>query len=149
MKFSRLALLFYLFNLFFFAAQAQDSSNCHVRISLLTCAPGQELYSTFGHTAIRITDSIRRTDIVYNYGTFEFDDPNFYMKFVRGKLDYFLSAAYYPDFMYEYQEEQRSVTEQVLNLSCTQKQQIVQALAINMQGANRMYKYDFVYDNCT
>jgi len=120
-----------------------------VRVSLLTCAPGQELYSTFGHTAIRITDSVSRTDIVYNYGTFDFDDPNFYMKFVRGKLDYFLSVAAYPDFMYEYQEDQRSVTEQVLNLNCAQKQQIVQALEVNMQGANRMYKYDFIYDNCT
>jgi len=149
MKFSRLALLICLFQVFFLAAHAQDSSNCHVRISLLTCAPGQELYSTFGHTAIRITDSIRRTDIVYNYGTFDFDDPNFYMKFVRGKLDYFLSAAYYPDFMVEYQEDQRSVTEQILNLSCSQKMQIVRALEINMQGSNRMYKYDFVYDNCT
>jgi len=149
MKFYRLALLFCLWNIFFFTAQAQDNSHCPVRISLLTCAPGQELYSTFGHTAIRIIDSIRHTDIVYNYGTFNFDDPNFYMKFVRGKLDYFLSAAYYPDFMYEYQEEQRSVTEQVLNLTCAQKQQIVEALNTNMQAENRMYKYDFIYDNCT
>src|ERR1700709_18930 len=107
MKFSRPALIFCLFNLLFCAAQAQDSSSCHVRISLLTCAPGQELYSTFGHTAIRITDSLTRSDIAYNYGTFDFDDPNFYMKFVRGKLDYFLSAAYYPDFMVEYREDQR------------------------------------------
>ena len=149
MKFTRFALLFCLFHTFFFLAQAQDSSSCPVRISLLTCAPGQELYSTFGHTAIRITDSIAHTDIVYNYGTFNFDDPNFYMKFVRGKLDYFLSAAYFPDFMYEYEEDQRSVTEQVLNLSCTQKQQIIHALETNMQAANRMYKYDFIYDNCT
>src|SRR3954453_17973897 len=110
MKFFRLALVFCLFNILFVAAQAQDSSSCHVRVSLLTCASGQELYSTFGHTAIRITDSVRRTDIVYNYGTFDFDDPAFYTKFVRGKLDYFLSVASFPDFMYEYEEEQRSVT---------------------------------------
>jgi len=149
MKFSRLVLFLCLFNVLFFTAWSQDGGSCHVRVSLLTCAPGQELYSTFGHTAIRITDSVSRTDIVYNYGTFDFDDPNFYMKFVRGKLDYFLSVAAYPDFMYEYQEDQRSVTEQVLNLNCAQKQQIVQALEVNMQGANRMYKYDFIYDNCT
>src|SRR3982751_2050087 len=136
MKFSYLALVLCLSNLWFYAAQAQDSTNCHVRISLLTCAPGQELYSTFGHTAIRITDSVTRTDIVYNYGTFDFDDPNFYMKFVRGKLDYFLSADQFPDFMYEYEETQRSVAEQVLNLNCAQKQQIIQALATNMQGTN-------------
>jgi len=150
MKCFRLFLLFCLLHAFFSAAQAQeDTGSCHVRISLLTCAPGQELYSTFGHTAIRVTDSFNRNDIVYNYGTFNFDDPDFYMKFVRGKLDYFLSAAYFPDFMYEYQVEQRSVTEQVLNLTCAQKQQIIKALEVNMQAANRMYKYDFIYDNCT
>ncbi|TKK67519.1 DUF4105 domain-containing protein [Ilyomonas limi] len=149
MKFLRFALLFCFFHAFFCSAQAQDSSSCHVRISLLTCAPGQELYSTFGHTAIRITDSITHMDVVYNYGTFNFDDPNFYMKFIRGKLDYFLSAAYFPDFMYEYKEDQRSVTEQVLNLTCAQKAQIVHALETNMQAANRAYKYDFIYDNCT
>ena len=123
--------------------------NCHTRISLLTCAPGNELYSTFGHTAMRIQDSLSGMDIVYNYGTFDFDDPDFYMKFVRGKLDYSLSVDNYPDFMYEYQYYQRSVQEQELNLSCAEKQQIITALTINMQGTNRLYKYDFVYDNCT
>ncbi len=130
------------------SAAAQDSS-CHLRISLLTCAPGAELYSTFGHTALRIQDSVTGSDYVYNYGTFNFNDNNFYMKFVRGKLDYFLSIDMYPDFMYEYQQDQRSVWEQQLNLTCTEKQQIINALTINMQPANRMYKYDFIYDNCT
>lgn len=127
---------------------AQDSI-CHLRISLLTCAPGAELYSTFGHTALRIQDSITGTDYVYNYGTFNFNDDNFYMKFVRGKLDYFLSVDAYPDFMYEYQEDRRSVWEQELKLTCAEKQKIIDALTINMQPANRMYKYDFIYDNCT
>jgi hypothetical protein len=149
MKFLRLFLLCWLGSICFFTALAQDSSSCPVRISLLTCAPGAELYSTFGHTALRITDSTTASDVVFNYGTFYFDDPDFYMKFVRGKLDYFLSAANYNDFMYEYQVDQRSVTEQVLNLSCAQKEEIVQALQTNMQPENRMYKYDFIYDNCT
>ncbi len=127
---------------------AQDSA-CHMRLSLLTCAPGAELYSTFGHTALRIQDSTHNTDLVYNYGTFDFDDPDFYMKFVRGKLDYFLSVDKFPDFMYEYQQDQRSVQEQELNLNCEEQQQIITALNINMQDANRMYKYDFIYDNCT
>ncbi len=129
-------------------AVAQNPA-CDVRISLLTCAPGQELYSTFGHTALRIQDSVGGTDLVYNYGTFWFEDPQFYTKFVRGKLDYSLSVDKFPDFMYEYQYFQRSVWEQELNLSCTQKQQILTALNINLQGANRKYKYDFIYDNCT
>ncbi len=127
---------------------AQDTT-CHARMSLLTCAPGAELYSTFGHTALRIQDSVAGTDYIYNYGTFDFDDPDFYIKFVRGKLDYFLSVDKYPDFMYEYQYYQRSVWEQELNLTCLEKQQIITALQINLQGKNRMYKYDFIYDNCT
>ena len=126
-----------------------QSNPCRMRISLLTCAPGAELYSTFGHTAIRITDSTTGTDFVYNYGTFWFEDPQFYTKFIRGKLDYSLSVDKFPDFMYEYQYFQRSVWEQELNLSCGEKEQIITALNINMQGANRLYKYDFIYDNCT
>ncbi|MDQ2752374.1 MAG: DUF4105 domain-containing protein, partial [Bacteroidota bacterium] len=143
-----LLFLLLLFLPFFQPVFAQDSS-CRVRISLLTCAPGAELYSTFGHTALRIQDSTKGTDLVYNYGTFDFNDPQFYTKFVRGKLDYTLSVDKFADFMYEYEEEQRSVQEQWLNLTCAEKQQIITALVINLQGANRYYKYDFIYDNCT
>ncbi len=127
---------------------AQTDSS-HLRISLLTCAPGDELYSTFGHTALRIVDSSKQTDIIYNYGTFDFDDPDFYMKFTRGKLDYFLSVESLAQFMYEYQVEKRSVTEQELNLPASAKSAITQALTENLAGANRYYKYDFLYNNCT
>ena len=81
--------------------KAQDSSR--LRISLLTCTPGEELYSIFGHSAIRVIDSNSVADIVYNYGTFNFDDEGFYLKFIRGKLMYYISAAYFSDFKFEYQ----------------------------------------------
>ncbi|NDA64980.1 MAG: DUF4105 domain-containing protein, partial [Chitinophagia bacterium] len=110
---------------------------------------GQELYSLFGHTALRIIDSTNHTDIVYNWGTFDFDEPNFYVNFMRGQLNYFISAWNFPDFMYEYEQEQRNVYEQKLMLSCLDKQKIVAATLINMQGSNRYYKYDFLLDNCT
>ena len=141
---------FFIVCLFVFleSVTAQNTA-CHVHISLLTCAPGAELYSTFGHTALRIQDSVQQTDLIYNYGTFWFEDPQFYTKFIRGKLDYSLSVDKFPDFMYEYQYFQRSVWEQDLNLTCKQKEQIIAALNLNMQGANRYYKYDFIYDNCT
>lgn len=119
-----------------------------LRVSLLTCAPGADLYSSFGHTAIRIQDKRLGTDYVFNYGTFQFDQPNFYLKFIRGKLEFMLSIASYDDFMYEYQQTQRSVTEQVLNLSPGQKDQILDFLKDNYQPAKRYYKYDFLYDNC-
>src|SRR5471030_3046285 len=113
-KIFRLFLIFIL-TLFVQKTTAQNVPS-HLRISLLTCGPGDELYSTFGHTAIRIIDSTRKTDIVYNYGNFNFDDPDFYMKFVRGKLDYFLNAEGMIDFMPEYQQDKRQVTEQLLTL---------------------------------
>jgi Domain of unknown function (DUF4105) len=139
-----IALLFFLpLNIF-----AQNDS-CHLRISLLTATPGEELYSTFGHSALRVTDTVSNTDIVYNYGTFNFDEPGFYTKFIRGKLMYYLSTEDFESFQYTYQQENRAITEQVLNLSCSEKQNIIMLLRANMMALNRFYKYDFLFDNCT
>jgi hypothetical protein len=126
---------------------AQDSS--HLRISLLTCTPGEELYSTFGHSAYRVVDSSSVTDIVYNYGTFDFNDDGFYLKFVRGKLLYYVSAAWFKDFKDEYQSENRGITEQVLNLTAAEKTTIQRFLNNNLKEENKFYKYDFFLDNCT
>ncbi|MGB5383353.1 MAG: DUF4105 domain-containing protein, partial [Lutimonas sp.] len=65
-----------------------DLLSDEAEISVITCGPGSELYSTFGHSAFRILDPKRNLDKVYNYGTFNFETPNFYAKFVRGKLLY-------------------------------------------------------------
>jgi hypothetical protein len=135
------------FSLFIFHCKAQDSS--HLRISLLTCTPGDELYSTFGHSAIRITDSSSVSDIVYNYGTFNFDDDGFYIKFARGKLLYFVSAEQFEDFKYLYQVTNRGITEQVLNLTAAEKLTVQNFLNNNIKEANKYYKYDFFFDNCT
>jgi len=126
---------------------AQDSS--HIRISLLTCTPGEELYSTFGHTAIRVTDSSSVTDYVFNYGTFNFEDASFYTKFIRGKLLYYLSVENFQDFKYAYQAENRGITEQVLNMNATEKIDLMEALYENVKDQNKFYQYDFFLDNCT
>jgi hypothetical protein len=126
-----------------------QADSCRLRISLLTCTPGEELYSTFGHSALRVIDSSTNQDLIYNYGTFDFDDPGFYSKFVRGKLLYFVSVDEFSNFMYEYQYEKRGITEQVLNLSCSEKKDLNSALQKNALDENKYYKYDFVYDNCT
>ena len=137
------------FLLFTFHFSQAQSDSCGIRISLLTCTPGQELYSTFGHSAIRVVDSINKTDHVFNYGTFDFYDPDFYKKFVQGKLQYFVSIDELPAFMAEYEYYKRGVTEQVLNLSCSEKQKLVAGLVENAKEENKYYKYDFNYDNCT
>jgi hypothetical protein len=140
-----LLLLFFNFCILHFAV-AQDS--CNLRISLLTCSPGEELYSTFGHTALRVQDAARGADYVFNYGTFEFG-PDFYTKFIRGKLLYFLSVEDFNDFLYEYKLQSRSIQEQVIQLSCDEKQKLYVALQNNAQEQNRYYRYDFLFDNCT
>lgn len=137
-----------LFTLFSSRLAAQDDS-CHLRISVLTCAPGEELYSTFGHSAIRVIDSTTHQDFTFNYGTFNFDDPGFYTNFLLGKQNFFLSVSNFDSFMPEYVYEQRTVTEQVLELGCAEKKRILDALKRNYQPENRFYKYDFFYDNCT
>lgn len=125
-----------------------QSDSCRLRVSLLTCGPGEDLYSIWGHTAVRITDSAAHTDIIYNYGTFDFEDPDFYIKFVKGKLLYFVSVEQYDDFMYEYRVENRSVVEQVLNLNCEEKEHLSDALTTNAKKENRYYFYEFLFDNC-
>ncbi len=132
----------------FQCAHAEEASS-RLRISLLTCSPGKDLYAVFGHSALRIVDSAVGTDIVYNYGTFDFDDPDFYTKFVRGKLRYFLSQANFADFMYEYAYFKRPVKEQVLNLTGQEKIALQQAIFENLREENRYYQYDFLFDNCT
>jgi hypothetical protein len=129
-------------------AQA-NSDSCSMEISLLTCAPGADLYSIFGHTAIRIRDVKRGMDIVYNYGTFDDTDPLFYVHFTKGIMNYSLSAETYEEFMMEYEYEHRPVMGQVLNLSCAEKDQLYEALRKNTLEENRFYQYHFHTDNCT
>lgn len=141
--------------LFFFLLAAQSvfgqiipllSDSAH--ISLLTVEPGDEVYSTFGHSALRVHDYANRLDRCYNYGTFEFDQPNFLLKFCRGKLLYFLDLESYRNFEYGNLSDRRGMQEQVLNLHQAQKQRLFELLSVNAREDNRYYKYDFFYDNC-
>lgn len=126
-----------------------DSNTCGLRISLLTCGTGSELYASYGHSALRIVDTCHRQDIVYNYGTFSFSDPDFYSKFTRGKLPYYLASESYDGFMEIYQEEGRSVTEQVLRLKPEDALVVQHFLYENLKEENKYYRYDFLYDNCS
>jgi hypothetical protein len=130
--------------------QAQDSTqDAKLRFSLITCDAGEDIYTIWGHTAIRVIDSVNHTDIVYNYGSFDFNTPNFIAKFVKGNLKYFISADTYQNFLYEYQYFERDIHEQVLNIPTTEKIKWYQELQTNMVGDNRFYLYNFITDNCT
>jgi len=118
------------------------------QISLLTCSSGDMLYSVFGHSAIRVKDDSLRIDIVFNYGTFDFDTPFFTIKFMNGDLNYMLAYTTYDRFIRSYTYEKRSVTEGVINLNHTEKQLVWDYLVWNSQPENRSYRYDFFFDNC-
>jgi len=113
------------------------------RISLMTVSPGSELYSVFGHSAVRVYDPITRINRVYNYGTFDFDQPNFYLNFCRGKLLYSLDVESYRNFEYGNLHDLRWMEEQVLNLNGEQRQRIFSLLQTNALPENKDYKYDF------
>jgi hypothetical protein len=122
----------------------------HSEISLLTCSPGtSELYAHFGHSAIRVKDTTTNTDIVFNYGVFDFDTPNFYWKFVKGKLKYQLAIQYTHHFLQMYASEGREVKEEMLLLSEKEKMEVIQYLQWNYKPENRYYLYDFFYNNCS
>ncbi|MEA1785023.1 DUF4105 domain-containing protein [Arenibacter sp. GZD96] len=118
------------------------------KISLITCGSGEELYATFGHSAFRVFDPILEIDVVYNYGTFDFNTPHFYLKFTQGKLLYSLSRQPFAHFIYEYEVENRWVKEQLLQLDASQTAHFFTFLETNYRPENRDYKYDFLFDNC-
>jgi hypothetical protein len=130
-----------------FAQNAVLSDNS--KISLLTCGSGSELYSAFGHTALRIQDPSIGLDVVYNYGTFDFRTEHFYLKFIKGDLNYFVSISTFTDFITEYQYDQRSVIEQILRLSLIQKQDLFDKLNTSLYSDERFYTYKFIDRNCT
>jgi hypothetical protein len=118
-------------------------------VSLVTCAPGTETYALFGHSALRIADPLQGLDCVYNYGTFDFRTPNFYGRFLRGDLSYFLSATSFATFYAIYQAEQRPLTEQVLALQPAETQRVYDYLETTLASPARFYQYQFFADNCT
>lgn len=127
------------------ALQQMDS----VEISLLTCSPGQEIWSLYGHTAIRYEDKAHGMDWTINYGMFDFNQKNFIPKFVFGRTDYQMGFEPFTMFMVEYAKDGRGVIQQKLNLSREEKMAITQAIIANYKPESRVYRYNFFYDNCT
>ena len=124
-------------------------SQSNIEISLLTCSSGEETFTAWGHSALRIVDKNSSTDIVYNFGLFDFDTPNFYLKFIKGKLKYKLGAHYSQGFYESYLDENRQIIEQKLNLSDESKTKIINRLEYLYRPENRYYYYSFVGKNCT
>ncbi|MGC6429637.1 MAG: DUF4105 domain-containing protein [Jejuia sp.] len=126
---------------------AQELSNS-AEISVLTIGPGQSLNDAFGHSAFRIEDKEKGVDIVFNYGVYDFEAPNFILKFAQGKLNYLIGANRFNDFFNAYSRQNRSIDQQILNLSLEEKQKLFDYLINNYKPENRRYVYDFFFDNC-
>jgi len=145
-----LRLKYFIFCLFMGVAfSVQSQSTDSIRFSLLTCAPGTEIYSLFGHTAIRYENYTRRIDVAFNYGMFSFNTPNFIFRFVAGETDYQLGITPYSYFEAEYAMRGSSVYQQVLNLTQSEKERLLTILENNYLPENRIYRYNYFYDNCT
>ena len=125
-------------------AWSQDS----LSISLLTCSQGRDVSSAFGHSALRVKDYAHGRDLVFNYGTFSFNEPNFFLKFLKGDLNYFLSVNSFDAFKRSYDAVGRGIIEQPLSLTPAQAAGIYAFLIDNYKPANRYYLYDFLQDNC-
>jgi len=119
------------------------------KISVITCGLGNETYSYFGHTAIRVSDPANNLDVVYNYGAFDFRTPNFVAKFTKGDLQYFVITHSFSEFMEEYNIEKRSVFEQELLISQDLKQKLFDKLNATLLSEDRYYTYKFIDKNCT
>ena len=140
-----LGLLVFMLGMLSVRAASLDS----VRISLLTCEPGSEIYALFGHSAIRYENPAKQEDWVFNYGMFNFKEPNFVMRFVKGETDYQLGVVPFRYFEAEYGMRGSSVYQQELNLTNAEKEKLAGLLFENYLPANRVYRYNYFYDNCT
>lgn len=129
-------------------AQNRDTLSGKAFASLITCGPGNEYYLAFGHTSIRVCDPVQGIDRVYNYGTFDFDTPHLYWKFVKGELIYCVSSCHYDNFVTSYWYEGRSLSEQRLKLTRDEVERLFRNLEENNRPENRDYLYDFFRDNC-
>lgn len=134
--------------LFLLLAVMSSALRAEGKFSLLTCTPGEKIYELFGHTAIRYVegDSI---DLVFNYGMFNFNSPDFIYRFVKGETDYELGIDVYRSFEYSYRRRGSAVYEQKLNLTPDETIMLLHSLLENYKPENRVYRYNYFYDNCT
>lgn len=133
----------------FFSISLGQTLSTKATISIITCGPGPSLYEAFGHSAIRVKDSLNGMDLVFNYGVFDFNQPNFYGNFAKGYMRYMLGVNPFDEFLFQYKYFKRSVREQVLNVDSAQKQAILQYLKVNLEPENRAYYYAYFDNNCS
>jgi hypothetical protein len=141
------AVLLFLF-VFTKSFYAQVNLSVYSEVSIITAGPGQELYEAFGHSAIRIKDPVLQLDLIYNYGMFDFNAPNFELNFTKGNMVYSLARYEFKYFLASYKRDKRWVKQQVLNLTQPERQAFFIFLENNALSKNKNYNYDPYFDNC-
>lgn len=126
-----------------------STARAEVKVSVLTCSPGEEVYSLYGHTALRCLNTSTGEDLVFNYGLFDFNTPNFTWRFVLGETDYWVGCTYYSDFVREYELRGSGIVEQVLDLTDVEATKLFMLLRENINPKNRVYRYSYLDNNCT
>ena len=138
-----------IFTIFFFLSTVLVAETNDYIISVLTIGPGNSLSDSFGHSAIRVQDKSKNYDLVFNYGVYDFNDPNFYTNFIKGYLNYSLGVSYYKDFKSSYISNNRSIKEQVILFPEKLNKKIVDRLIFNSKPENKNYLYDYFSNNCS
>jgi hypothetical protein len=141
--------LFVLLALLARPAPAAAEAGEELTVSVLTMGPGDHPFFKFGHNAIWVHDATRDTDLVYNFGTFEFDSPWLIVDFLKGRFRYWLSVQWLDGTLAAYRIENRAVVAQELRLTPAERRQLAVALAVNARDENKYYKYDYYQDNCS
>lgn len=118
-------------------------------ISVMTMGVGAEVYERFGHNAIVVEDHRRGTSTAYNYGMFSFRQESFLLRFIQGRMLYWMQASPAEDELPRYQARRRSVWLQELNLTPAQRVALRDFLEWNALPENRFYRYDYYLDNCS
>ena len=131
-----------------FILRAQSATDS-IRVSLITCSPGHEVYQLYGHTALRCENFTRGMDVAFNYGVFSFSQPHFIWRFVLGQCDYMVMGTQWQYFPEDYQRRGSAITAQVLNLTRAEANRLFHNLLENCQPENCTYRYNFLFCNCT
>jgi hypothetical protein len=135
--------------LMIFSSYSLSQSPADTSVYLLTCGTGAETYSIYGHSALRVTIESAKSDMVYNWGIFDFNAPNFAWNFAKGRLDYWVDSEGVRQFLGSYYYEQRYVLSQKINLNQDETNRLVSLIKENLKPENKKYKYDFFYDDCS
>jgi Domain of unknown function (DUF4105) len=126
-----------------------SEAGSELTVYLMTMGPGKRVWERFGHNAIWIHDPIKGTDQAYNYGLFDFRQQNFLLRFIQGRMWYWMQGFPAESYVQQYRRANRSVWVQELEMAPRARRELQEFLVWNERPENRFYHYDYYRDNCS